>query len=169
MRPANCPRYDRKSIMQFVEQVVQKLSCSRKPEDIIKKIEGLILQEGENDKILLDQDKLVFFLKNESQTSTRRRLATMLGHLFMHMERTFEKEETYICCPMARGLKWQNENYNATVFAMQLLMPQHDFEKAVGNNTKKAFVDMNAVAEQFGVDLRFAITWGKSLELVRWF
>ena len=163
------PRYTRESIIAYADKVKQAIgSSSIEPKDWIKSLGGDILIEGKQDKIVLKGDELVFVLANDSTPclETKRKLAVMLGHLFIHMKR--DGEDTYICCPFSRGRCWRNEQYNAEIFAMQMLMPRIKFEDEIIKNTIKALVNMNEVAKIFNVNLRFAIDWGKKLELLRW-
>jgi len=112
---------------------------------------------------------LIFCLAaNHTHVEQRRKMAIMLGHLFLHMDRQ-SAESVYICCPFARDRRWQNERYNAEIFAMQLLMPCEAFETELSHHTACNRANMNEVAKTFDVDLRCAIDWGKSLGLLHWF
>jgi len=162
-------QYTIKSIINFVESVRNKFGEQfDEPEKFIHFIGGCILNDGTKDKIIISNNIVFLLAEPLSGEYLRIKLATMIGHLFLHMSRNNDNE-IYECNDMTRWRTCIDESRNAETFAMQMLMPNEVFEDELRRNTHNGRIDMNIVSQKFGVPLRFALDWGKCLELLQWF
>lgn len=72
----------------------------------------------------------------------------------------------YTDSPLYR-LAWSEENYEAEYFAMCLMMPEQEYCDFVKANAKDGKVDMQLVADHFGVERWIAVKRGQMIGVVR--
>lgn len=89
--------------------------------------------------------------------------ASELGHLFLHMgylidEKQWEKQPCGKAGPLSDTMREQ-----AFEFAMALLLPREEFEKALLNASDKNFADISEVSKHFNVSVSLALKRGRDL------
>lgn len=95
-----------------------------------------------------------------------------LGHLFLHMGYLVDDVRWWQTAAYTDGARYRYghsvEEYEAHEFAAALLMPREEFEAIVEQHTRNGLVEIEIVADHFGVSTDAAIIRGRWLGLFPW-
>lgn len=135
--------------------------------EVLKKLD-IILEEntynGAEGTIRSDNGKYIISLErqyNEDNPRDKFTLAHEIGHLFLHID---EESEGIV---FTRKGTTQAE-YDANEFAANFLMPEVLYREAVMDLAENNEIDINELANVFGVSCDAAITRGKFLGVFKW-
>lgn len=73
----------------------------------------------------------------------------------------------YVDSPAYR-VAWSEENYEAEYFAMCLMMPEKEYCDFVKANANDHMIDMQLVADHFGVERWAAVKRGRQIGVIPW-
>ena len=90
-------------------------------------------------------------------------IAKELGHLFLHMgylidEKRWEKQPCGEACRLSGTMREQ-----AFEFAMDLLLPREEFEKALLNTSGNGLADISELSKHFNVSASLVLKRGRDL------
>lgn len=173
----------RQQINQFAE-LVRKACELTTPVDL-KAIEGAVSKLGGSIKTVETNEFEAKIEKTDdgahfnitlasSHCDARRKFsgAHELGHLFLHMGYLVDDARWNETASYTDGVRFRYgrsvEEYEAHEFAAALLMPRSEFESMVEQHTRNNEVDIDIIANHFGVSTEAATTRGRWLNLFPW-
>lgn len=171
------------SIVELIENLAEDIIQFYNIDVPLKNIEDVVEKLGGNIIITADKPDGVYKTHKDGFTiiytphikeceRVRFRVAQELGHLFLHMKYQIDTEY-WGSLPIGYCLKTTQvcEEYQANIFAEAFLLPKEAYaNKLIECKDKK--VDINSLAEYFGVTYRLASDRAKHLKLIKrqdWF
>lgn len=171
------------AIRDYAEAVrnkfMREIQAGQNMDELVDKLEGTIKEERLNiwndSKLKMDPERNSFIICLISNMNKARRnvaIAHELGHLFLHTNFIASKtdaEQLYI--PDFYKNRDYKKEKEADDFARNLLMPKNEYIDKVKRYTNPQTDDVNiqSVAEYFGVSVDDALYRGVKLGVLHWF
>ncbi|TCK59840.1 ImmA/IrrE family metallo-endopeptidase [Seleniivibrio woodruffii] len=157
--------------LNIEEMIINKLQGRIEPDATLDMfIDAKIVKSSSNN----NHKFTIFINPNLPQTRKNFTLAHELGHLFLHMgfmidNAKWEAAPEYIDGAFARNQYDTGENENqAHEFAGSLLMPAEQYKQFVRDNAINNQIDVQGIANYFGVSYDAALVRGKWLGVFNW-
>lgn len=142
--------------------------------DVVRRMGGAIysdygLDEYADGRIWKEGNRFVICVSaNKPENRKRFTIAHEIGHLFLHMgyivnQNLWNRQDNQTYYRNGDS----EEEYEANEFAAALLMPEIAYKQILDKYSHDMMVDMNLVAEHFGVSTEAAINRGKWLGYLR--
>lgn len=156
----------------------QQRQARQSIDDLVNQLKGTIKEERldiyDDSKLKMDPERnsfIICLIPNMSKTRRNFAIAHELGHLFLHtnfIESKTDAEQLYI--PDFYKNRDYKKEKEANDFAMNLLMPENEYIDKVKRYTNPQTDDVNiqSVAEYFGVSVDDAIYRGVKLGILHW-
>lgn len=158
--------------------IAQKRPAGQNINELIDKLEGTIKEEclniWDDSKLEMDTESnsfIICLIPNMNKARRNFAIAHELGHLFLHtnfIESKTDNEQLYI--PDFYKNRDYKKEKEANDFALNLLMPENAYIDKVKRYTNPQTDDVNiqSVAEYFGVSVDYALYRGIKLNILHW-
>ncbi|EKD55897.1 MAG: hypothetical protein ACD_59C00004G0001 [uncultured bacterium] len=173
---------DKIKISNFTKTLHKVLAFDKAPYDVHRaiellngKLENADLPENTDACIKKELDSFNIYI-NSTKPILRERfsIAHELGHLFLHMgylvdqKKWSEINNFYDSIFYRANNNYSIEEYEANEFAASFLMPSDEFKKIVVENLRNGKVNIQPIAQYFGVSEVAASFRGKFLGIFQW-